>query len=121
MALAWHGQSCLSLKSEDAEAFWKALLPTDRILSREYKQETTRASLRDSDSPMPRCRGEYSVLDICSSWSHYPENLKAKRVAITGMVEEEKEKLKPNCNLACALGDLGREPPCVPLLPDRYW
>ena len=33
MALAWHGQSCLSLKSEDAEAFWKALLPTDRILS----------------------------------------------------------------------------------------
>ena len=34
---------------------------------------------------------------------------------------KEKEKLKPNCNLACALGDLGREPPCVPLLPDRYW
>ncbi|CAK9016365.1 unnamed protein product [Durusdinium trenchii] len=35
-------------------------------------------------------QGEYSVLDICSSWiSHYPEDLKAKRVAITGMVEEE--------------------------------
>lgn len=35
-------------------------------------------------------QGDYSVLDICSSWiSHYPEDLKAKRVAITGMVEEE--------------------------------
>lgn len=35
-------------------------------------------------------QGEYSVLDICSSWiSHYPEGLKAKRVAITGMVEAE--------------------------------
>lgn len=33
---------------------------------------------------------DYAVLDICSSWiSHYPENLRAKRVAITGMVEEE--------------------------------
>lgn len=31
-------------------------------------------------------QGEYSVLDICSSWiSHYPEKLKAKRVAVTGM------------------------------------
>jgi len=35
-------------------------------------------------------QGEFSILDICSSWvSHYPENLKAKRVAITGMVEAE--------------------------------
>jgi len=35
-------------------------------------------------------QGEYSVLDICSSWiSHYPEDLKAKRVAVTGMVEKE--------------------------------
>jgi len=34
--------------------------------------------------------GEYSVLDICSSWiSHYPEDLQARRVAITGMVEQE--------------------------------
>lgn len=35
-------------------------------------------------------QGEYSVLDICSSWiSHYPEGLRAKRVAITGMNEYE--------------------------------
>mmetsp|Transcript_100149 Transcript_100149/g.180701 ORF Transcript_100149/g.180701 Transcript_100149/m.180701 type:complete len:475 (-) Transcript_100149:39-1463(-) len=35
-------------------------------------------------------QGEYSVLDICSSWvSHFPEDLRAKRVAITGMVEKE--------------------------------
>jgi SAM-dependent methyltransferase len=35
-------------------------------------------------------QGEYSVLDICSSWiSHYPQDLRAKRVAITGMVEKE--------------------------------
>merc|ERR1712060_838579 len=35
-------------------------------------------------------QGEHSVLDICSSWiSHYPKELKAKRVAITGMVEKE--------------------------------
>lgn len=35
-------------------------------------------------------QGEYSVLDICSSWiSHYPEGLRAKRVAVTGMVEQE--------------------------------
>eukprot|EP00746_Dinoflagellata_sp_MGD_P145428 gnl/MRDRNA2_/MRDRNA2_78037_c0_seq3.p1 gnl/MRDRNA2_/MRDRNA2_78037_c0~~gnl/MRDRNA2_/MRDRNA2_78037_c0_seq3.p1 ORF type:complete len:273 (+),score=45.99 gnl/MRDRNA2_/MRDRNA2_78037_c0_seq3:86-904(+) len=34
--------------------------------------------------------GEFSVLDICSSWiSHYPEKLGAKRVAITGMNEAE--------------------------------
>merc|ERR1719401_2576100 len=35
-------------------------------------------------------QGEYSVLDVCSSWvSHYPDGLRAKRVAITGMVERE--------------------------------
>jgi len=35
-------------------------------------------------------QGEYSVLDICSSWiSHYPQDLKAKRVAITGISEKE--------------------------------
>lgn len=35
-------------------------------------------------------QGEFSVLDICSSWiSHYPDDLKAKRVAITGMSEKE--------------------------------
>lgn len=38
-------------------------------------------------------QGEYSVLDICSSWiSHYPKDLQAKRVAITGMVEAELAK-----------------------------
>merc|ERR1719359_1964096 len=32
----------------------------------------------------------FSVLDLCSSWiSHYPENMQASRVAITGMNEEE--------------------------------
>merc|ERR1712217_430720 len=40
-------------------------------------------------------QGEYSVLDICSSWvSHYPEGLKAKRVAVTGMNEQELAKNK---------------------------
>merc|ERR1719401_609152 len=35
-------------------------------------------------------QGDFSVLDLCSSWvSHYPEELRAKRVAITGMVERE--------------------------------
>jgi len=35
-------------------------------------------------------QGEYSVLDICSSWiSHYPDDMRAKRVAITGMNERE--------------------------------
>lgn len=35
-------------------------------------------------------QGAFSVLDICSSWiSHYPSDLRAKRVAITGMVERE--------------------------------
>merc|ERR1712079_43095 len=35
-------------------------------------------------------QGDFSVLDICSSWvSHYPKDLRAKRVAITGMVEAE--------------------------------
>lgn len=35
-------------------------------------------------------QGEYSALDICSSWiSHYPEDMTAKRVAITGMNEAE--------------------------------
>lgn len=35
-------------------------------------------------------QGEYAILDLCSSWiSHYPEDLKAKRVAITGMNEPE--------------------------------
>lgn len=35
-------------------------------------------------------QGEYSVLDICSSWiSHYPKDLRAKRVAVTGMNEKE--------------------------------
>lgn len=35
-------------------------------------------------------QGDYSVLDVCSSWvSHYPEDLRAKRVAIIGMNEEE--------------------------------
>jgi hypothetical protein len=30
--------------------------------------------------------GDYAVLDLCSSWiSHYPKDLRAKRVAITGM------------------------------------
>lgn len=34
--------------------------------------------------------GEFSILDICSSWiSHYPEDLRAGRVAITGMEESE--------------------------------
>merc|ERR1719330_1061346 len=34
--------------------------------------------------------GEFSVLDICSSWvSHFPDDLRAKRVAITGMVQAE--------------------------------
>jgi len=37
-------------------------------------------------------QGEYSVLDLCSSWiSHYPQDLQAKRVAITGMVKKELE------------------------------
>eukprot|EP00931_Biecheleriopsis_adriatica_P050946 TRINITY_DN29511_c0_g1_i1.p1 TRINITY_DN29511_c0_g1~~TRINITY_DN29511_c0_g1_i1.p1 ORF type:complete len:1153 (-),score=221.36 TRINITY_DN29511_c0_g1_i1:98-3556(-) len=40
-------------------------------------------------------RGKFSVLDLCSSWlSHYPAKLKAKRVAITGMVEKELEANK---------------------------
>lgn len=35
-------------------------------------------------------QGEFSVLDICSSWiSHYPNDVRARRVAITGMVEGE--------------------------------
>lgn len=35
-------------------------------------------------------RHEYSVLDVCATWSsHYPSNLAAERVAITGMNEEE--------------------------------
>lgn len=35
-------------------------------------------------------QGEYSVLDICSSWiSHYPQDLQATRVAITGMSDPE--------------------------------
>mmetsp|Transcript_106428 Transcript_106428/g.204770 ORF Transcript_106428/g.204770 Transcript_106428/m.204770 type:complete len:383 (-) Transcript_106428:198-1346(-) len=35
-------------------------------------------------------QGEYSVLDLCSSWiSHYPRLLHASRVAVTGMSEEE--------------------------------
>mmetsp|Transcript_166947 Transcript_166947/g.535958 ORF Transcript_166947/g.535958 Transcript_166947/m.535958 type:complete len:170 (-) Transcript_166947:107-616(-) len=35
-------------------------------------------------------KGEYSALDICSSWiSHYPKDLKAKRVAVTGMNDAE--------------------------------
>lgn len=40
-------------------------------------------------------QGEYSVLDICSSWiSHYPEGLKAKRVAVIGMNDKELSKNK---------------------------
>jgi len=40
-------------------------------------------------------QGEYSVLDLCSSFeSHYPKNLRAKRVALTGMSESELEQNK---------------------------
>jgi len=40
-------------------------------------------------------QGEYAVLDICSSWvSHFPEGLTAKRVAVTGMNEQELAKNK---------------------------
>ncbi|CAL1168722.1 unnamed protein product [Cladocopium goreaui] len=54
-------------------------------------------------------QGEYSVLDICSSWiSHYPEDLKAKRVAITGMVEEELAANKQATEHAVA--DLNKNP-----------
>eukprot|EP00929_Paragymnodinium_shiwhaense_P004082 TRINITY_DN104808_c0_g1_i1.p1 TRINITY_DN104808_c0_g1~~TRINITY_DN104808_c0_g1_i1.p1 ORF type:complete len:475 (-),score=55.47 TRINITY_DN104808_c0_g1_i1:538-1962(-) len=35
-------------------------------------------------------QGDFSVLDVCSSWvSHYPQAMGARRVAITGLVEEE--------------------------------
>lgn len=38
-------------------------------------------------------QGDYNILDMCSSWiSHYPEDLKAKRVAITGMEESELQR-----------------------------
>ncbi|CAJ1440194.1 unnamed protein product, partial [Effrenium voratum] len=54
-------------------------------------------------------QGEYSVLDICSSWiSHYPEGLKAKRVAITGMVEKELEANKQATEHTAA--DLNKKP-----------
>eukprot|EP00439_Symbiodinium_sp_Y106_P038773 s2350_g4.t1 len=54
-------------------------------------------------------QGEYSVLDICSSWiSHYPKNLKAKRVAITGMVEQELAANKQATEFAVA--DLNKMP-----------
>ncbi|CAE7318269.1 bioC [Symbiodinium natans] len=54
-------------------------------------------------------QGEYSVLDICSSWiSHYPEKLKAKRVAITGMVEQELAANKQATEFAVA--DLNKMP-----------
>eukprot|EP00667_Euglena_gracilis_P018575 EG_transcript_19746 len=37
--------------------------------------------------------GEYAILDLCSSWiSHYPENLNAKRVSISGMNEAELQR-----------------------------
>jgi len=54
-------------------------------------------------------QGEYSVLDICSSWiSHYPQDLKAKRVAVTGMVEQELAANKQATEFAVA--DLNKMP-----------
>jgi len=54
-------------------------------------------------------QGEYSVLDICSSWiSHYPVDLKAKRVAVTGMNPKELAANKQATEFAAQ--DLNKDP-----------
>lgn len=54
-------------------------------------------------------QGEFSVLDICSSWiSHYPADLRAKRVAVTGMVEKELAANKQATEYAAR--DLNKDP-----------
>jgi len=54
-------------------------------------------------------QGQYSVLDICSSWiSHYPANLNAERVAITGMNDAELQANKQATDYA--LKDLNKDP-----------
>lgn len=54
-------------------------------------------------------QGEYSVLDICSSWiSHFPNDLRAKRVAITGMVKAELEANKQATEFVTK--DLNKDP-----------
>eukprot|EP00667_Euglena_gracilis_P007386 EG_transcript_7458 len=54
-------------------------------------------------------QGEYSVLDMCSSWiSHYPKDLNAKRVAITGMNEAELRRSLQATDYS--LRDLNKDP-----------
>eukprot|EP00746_Dinoflagellata_sp_MGD_P056896 gnl/MRDRNA2_/MRDRNA2_245526_c0_seq1.p1 gnl/MRDRNA2_/MRDRNA2_245526_c0~~gnl/MRDRNA2_/MRDRNA2_245526_c0_seq1.p1 ORF type:complete len:280 (-),score=27.56 gnl/MRDRNA2_/MRDRNA2_245526_c0_seq1:2-808(-) len=54
-------------------------------------------------------QGGFAVLDICSSWvSHYPEDLRAKRVAITGMNEEELQANKQATEYVVV--DLNKDP-----------
>lgn len=54
-------------------------------------------------------QGEYSVLDTCSSWvSHYPTDLNAKRVAITGMNEAELKRNRQATDYT--LKDLNKDP-----------
>jgi hypothetical protein len=54
-------------------------------------------------------QGEYSVLDLCSSWiSHYPDDLNAKRVAITGMNDAELKSNKAATDYS--LKDLNNDP-----------
>jgi len=52
---------------------------------------------------------ELCILDMCSSWvSHYPANLKAKRVSITGMVETELAENKQATDYS--VKDLNKDP-----------
>jgi len=54
-------------------------------------------------------QGDYAVLDICSSWiSHYPRDLRARRVAITGMNQRELAANKQATEFVAR--DLNKEP-----------